>query len=192
MDPELRNIFITTGLVIIVIALFLWLFRSLLFRTGGGADSARDKLEAAGYETITATRRKEYSVIGLGALIIILCLSAIVYFGYMLFAGGINDIFESVKLLNLMLSFIPAVVFLLLIIIASRRYLTHQSLTLEEFRVFKASRDKAISEYQAKRSGQTEKKEEKHSSKQARTEARKKKADNIAVAKKMKGKTTRH
>jgi membrane protein implicated in regulation of membrane protease activity len=192
MDPELRNIVITTGLVIIIIALFLWLFRSLLFRTGRGEEYQQDKLGAAGYETITSTRRKEYSVIGLGTLIIILCVSAIVYFGYMLFAAGLNDIFESIKLLNLMLSFIPAVIFLVLIITASRRYLNRQQLTLEEFRTFKTDRDKAISEYQAKRSGQREKKVEKRSVKQIRLEARKKKVEGLATAKKIKGKTTRH
>jgi len=193
MDPQLKNILLTVALVVIVFALFLWLLRSLLTKTKPTSkEYARDRLEIAGYETIGSTQRKEYSVAGLSTLIILLCLGIIGYFGYMLFSGGIMDMVERVRLLNLILVFIPAIVFLTLIIVTSMSYLKHQLITLDEFRDFKSNRDKAIMEYQAKRSGKLEKKEEKRSIKQMRAEGRRKKAEEVERAKKRRRKTARH
>lgn len=153
MGPELKNLLITLPLLGIMLGLVFWLVRTLVTGPGGREGRVRDRLEAAGYEPIQRIRRKEFAVMGLGGLAIVLCLGVMGLLVYWLVTADLGDGRETSRLLELLLMFLPALAMLGLVIAASRRYLRMQQTTLEEFRVFKARRDKAIGEYREKRRG---------------------------------------
>ncbi len=154
MGPELKNLLITLPLLAIMLGLLFWLARSLVTGPGGRRGGrGQDRLEAAGYEPIQHIRRKEFAVMALGGLAIVLCLGIMGLLVYWLVTAELGDGRETSRLLELLLMFLPAMVMLGLVIAASRRYLRMQQTTLEEFRVFKARRDKAIGEYREKRRG---------------------------------------
>jgi len=161
MSSEIKNILITLPFLVVLLVLFFWLVRALMpSARSRAADYAQDRFQLAGYETMEQIRRKEYSVIGVGVLVILICLGIMGLLGYWLFAEGISNDLTSRRALNLMLVFIPALILSGMIIAASSSYIRRQRATLEEFRRFKASRDKAIAEYQAKREGKLRGKKE--------------------------------
>ncbi|HUU30308.1 MAG TPA: hypothetical protein VM123_21090 [archaeon] len=190
MPPEMKNILITIPFVIILVALFIWLFKTLLLGPSA-AEFKRDKFEEAGYETIGLIRRKEYSVIGLGTGVIILCLLIMGFLSYRLFADGFPTDLSDLKMLNLILIFIPAIVLLVFIVSGSRHYIKHQQLTLNEFRRFKVLRNKAISEHQDKRSGKTTE-EKKDKAPKGEVKKRERRIPTHLKEKKRRPKSTKH
>ncbi len=154
MPPELKRILLTIPFVILAIVMFIWLVKILL--PGGGQQGEAlkiDDFDRAGYETMSEIRRKECSVMVVGALVILICVLLGGFLGYWAVVSAINGESGSAKSFELILAFIPAIVLLSLIIIASKRYMHSQQGTLKEFRQFQTSRRKALAEYEEKRKG---------------------------------------
>ena len=161
MPPEIKNFLITAPFGLILLIMLIWLIKALIPSAREQAKMyRRDKFDLAGYETITDIRRKEYAVISLSVFVIILCLAVMGGLIYMIISAGFDTAFEEQTGMNVFLVFIPAVILLALVIKTSNYYIRTQQNVLEEFRRFRAARDKAIEEYEAKRSGKDKKKKE--------------------------------
>ena len=164
MSPEVKNLLITGPFVLILLFLLVWLARALIpTHREIIKQQTQDKFDQAGYEPMDSIQRKEYSVIGLSILVIVLILGAIGGLGYLLFNSGISSVASDQQGLNTIIIYVPAIVFLILIIAGSTSYMKRQQHTLREYKEFRGKRAQAIEEYQAKRSGKTkeEQKEEK-------------------------------
>jgi membrane protein implicated in regulation of membrane protease activity len=154
MDPELKNILVTGAFVLVMLVLFIWLIRALLPSAKEDARQAsRDEYETAGYETMDTVRRKEFAAMGAGVFAILLILTMIGGLGYLLWTADFSSLANDQAGLDTIMVFVPALVLLVMIIAASSRYIKHQQVVLHEYRVFKSKRQKAIDEYEAKRSG---------------------------------------
>jgi hypothetical protein len=151
MASDLKNVLLTIPFLILLVVMFLWLLRAMI--PGKRAVERRDKFDRAGYETVRTTRAKEYSVIGISALVILSCLGLMGFLTYQIFREGIAGDFGAAKSLDIVLIFIPAIVLLSFVVVASRRYVKHQEKTLAEFKDFKAKRQQALSNYNEKRRG---------------------------------------
>ncbi len=162
MPSDITNVLITGGLILVLLVIFIWLLRALMpSSTQQARRSARDEFDSAGYETMDQVRRKEFSVIGLGALAILICVAIFGGIVYMLWQSGFSASPSDLEGMNILLVFIPAIVMLVMIISASRRYVKHQQIVLREYRVFRSKRERAIKEYEGKRSGKDKKAEKK-------------------------------
>lgn len=163
MSSEITNLLVTGGLILVLLVIFVWLLRALMPGTQQEARrAASDVYDAAGYETMDRIRRKEYSVMGLGVFMILLCVGIAGALGYLVWQAGFSATPADLEGMNTLLVFIPALVMLVMIIGASKRYVKHQRVVLREYRVFSSRRVKAIKEYEEKRAGKdNEKKEEK-------------------------------
>lgn len=163
MPPEMKNLLITAPFVIVLIVLLIWLIRALVPSDREQARMYRkDKFELSGYEPMARIKKKEYAVITLGVVVIVLCVAMVGGLGYLVYSAGAEALIEDQTGLNTILTVIPAVILLILIITGSRSYIRSQHKTLQEYRQFQAARHKAISEYKAKREGK-DKEEEKRS-----------------------------
>ena len=161
MPPEIKNFLITVPFGLILLVILIWLIKALIPSAREQAKMyRRDKFELAGYETITDIRRKEYAVISLSVFVIILCLAVMGGLIYLLVSAGFGEVFREQAGMNIFLVFIPAVVLLVLVVKTSGHYIKTQQHILQEFRRFRTARDKAIAEYEDKRSGKDKKKKE--------------------------------
>ena len=154
MPPEIKNFLITAPFGLILLLIFIWLIRALIPSARDQAKQyRRDKFESAGYEPITDIRRKEYTVISLSVFVIILCLAVMGVLVYLIASAGFDSAFEEQTGMNILLVFIPAIILLVLVVKASGHYVHTQQQVLQEFGKFRKAREKAIAEYEAKRSG---------------------------------------
>lgn len=152
MSGNMNNILITLPFIVILVLLFFWLVKALA--PGRKEVDRRDRFEQAGYETVRQTRRKEYSVIGVSVLVIGLCLGFMGFLAWELFnAGASASAADTERSLETILIFIPAVILLTLVSVASRKYIQRQELILHEFKEFKGKREQALKEYEVKRHG---------------------------------------
>lgn len=162
MPPELKKILLTIPLIIVLLVMFFWLVKALLSGTGHDEEALKlDDFERAGYETMSEIRRKESWVMGVGTLVILICLFFGGVLGYWAVVSAVQGDSGADASFELVLTFIPAVILLIMIITASGRYMKVQQQTMKEFRQFQASRGKALKEYEEKRKGKkktTEKK----------------------------------
>jgi hypothetical protein len=172
MPPEMQNMLLTGGFILILLVLFIWLIRALMPGTKEEARrAARDEYEIAGYETMDQIRRKEYSVIGLTTFVVLLCAAIMAGLGYLLWTSDFSSTPGDQTGMNTILVFVPTTVLLLMIIISSRRYIKHQQGVLKEYRVFRSKREKAIKEYEAKRSGkEKDEKQQVHRGRHSKTQ----------------------
>ncbi len=152
MTSDIRNVLLTLPFVIVLLLLLFWLIKAL-------APSRReierqDRFEQAGYETVRQTRIKEYSVIGGSALVIMFCLGVMGYMVWQLFSAGASaGVEDTARSMETVLMFIPAIILLTIVAIASRRYIRRQEETLHEFLDFKSKREHALKQYEDKRRG---------------------------------------
>ena len=153
MDSELKNILITIPFIIIILVLGFWLFSAMLGGKKSKGGTAGDIYSDLGYETIGEIRRKERMVIGLGLFVVIVCLSLIGFLGYWIFNMDFGRSQAYRAAINLIILTIPAIIFILTIVTASRKYINIQQVTLKEFKVYKAKRARTIEELQKKREG---------------------------------------
>jgi uncharacterized membrane protein len=154
MSPEITNMLITGGLILVLLVIFIWLLRALMpSATQEARRASRDDFDRSGYETMEQVRRKEFAVIGLGAFVILICVALVGGIIYMLWQSGFSATPEDLEGMNTLLVFIPAIAMLLMIVSASRRYVKHQQIVLREYRIFRSRRETAIKEYEGKRSG---------------------------------------
>ena len=162
MPTEYRNMLITIPFIIFLVLMFFWLIKALMPGSRDlSAKYTKDKYQQAGYETMTDIKRKEYSVIGGGIAVMVVCLAIMGALSYMVFSAGISAALEDQMGFNLILIFIPALVLMGFVIAASISYMKRQQVVLNEFRTFRTTRDKAIKEYQEKRSGKDKEQTEK-------------------------------
>src|SRR3989339_650358 len=141
MPTEFKNLLITVPFIILLVVLFFWLIRALIPGSKGQASKyAKDKYEQAGYEKMADIKRKEYSVIGGGIAVMVLCLAIMGTLSYMVFSAGVSAALEDQMGFNLILIFIPALVLMGFIIAASINYMKHQQIVLHEFRSFRTVR----------------------------------------------------
>lgn len=158
MPPEIKNFLITAPFGLILLVILIWLIKALIPSAREQAKMyRRDKFDLAGYETITDIRRKEYAVISLSVFVIILCLAIMGGLLYLMVSSGFGTVFGEQAGMNILLVFIPAVILLVLIIKTSGHYIKTQQHILQEFRRFRTVREKAIAEYEEKRSGKSKK-----------------------------------
>ena len=154
MPPEIKRILLTIPFVILAIVMFFWLVRVLMPGGDRRTEALKvDEFDRAGYETMPEIRRKECSVMVVSVLVILICVLLGGFLGYWAVVSAGHGESGSAKSFELILAFIPAVVLLSLIIMASKRYMHSQQETLKEFRQFQTSRRKALSEYDDKRKG---------------------------------------
>ena len=154
MPPEIKNFLITAPFGLILLVILIWLIKALIPSAREQAKMyRRDKFDLAGYETIADIRRKEYAVISLSVFVIILCLAIMGGLLYMMITSGFGTVFGEQAGMNILLVFVPAVILLVLIIKTSGHYIKTQQHILQEFRRFRTVREKAIAEYEDKRSG---------------------------------------
>jgi hypothetical protein len=152
MTSDIRNMLLTLPFVIVLLLLLFWLIKAL-------APSRRelerqDRFEQAGYETVRQTRMKEYSVMGGAALVIVLCLGVMGYMVWQIFSAGASaGVEDAARSMETVLMFIPAIILLIIVAIASRRYIRRQEETLHEFLEFKSKREHALKAYEDKRRG---------------------------------------
>lgn len=166
MPPEIKNFLITGLFGFILLLILIWLVRALIPSASEQARlSKRDKFDLAGYETIGDVRRKEYIFISLSVFVILLCLVIMGGLGYLIISSGFEAAFEEQGGMNILLIFIPAVILLAMVIKASSNYIQTQQHVLQEFRRFKETRDEAIAEHEAKRTGAKSKRREKSAEK---------------------------
>ncbi len=159
MPSDMTDMLLTGGLIIALVVIFIWLLRALMPSARQEAiRAARDGYDGAGYETMEQIHRKEYSVMGLGVFAILLCVAIVGALGYMLWQSGFSATPADLEGMNTLLIFIPAVVMLVMIIAGSKRYMKHQQGVLREYRVFRSKREKAIKEYDEKRTGKDQEK----------------------------------
>ena len=152
MTGNMSNILITLPFVVILILMFFWLVKALA--PGRKEVDRRDRFEQAGYETVQQTRRKEYAVIGVSVLVIGLCLGFMGFLAWELInAGASASVADTERSMETILIFIPAVILLALVSVASRKYIQRQELILHEFKEFKGKRERALKEYEVKRHG---------------------------------------
>jgi len=169
MPPELVNLLITLLFSLILLLMFFWLIRALIPSAREKAKQyMRDKFDLAGYESISAIRRKEYAVISLGFFVIILCLAIMGWLIYLITSAGFDAAFEQQRGINLVLIYIPTVILLVIIVKASSMYIKIQHEVLREFNKFRAARAKTIAEHEARRAGKGEKREEESAEKRRR------------------------
>ena len=127
MDPELKNLIVTSGFILVLLVLFIWLIRALLPSASDEARrAARDEYETAGYETMDTVRRKEYAAMGAGIFAILLILVMIGGLGYLLWTADFSSLVNDQMGLNTIMVFVPAIVLLVMIVTASMRYMKHQ------------------------------------------------------------------
>ena len=154
MTPDIKNLLVTGAFILLMLVLFIWLIRALLPSTREEArQAARDEYDTAGYETMDQVKRKEYSAMGAGIFAILIIVIMIGGLGYLLFTSGFSSMPSDQEGMNTLLVFIPAIALLVMVVTASMRYMKHQQGVLHEFRAFRTKRQKAIDEYEAKRSG---------------------------------------
>lgn len=152
MTEDMKNLLITLPFVIILFLLFFWLVKALA--PGRKEVDRRDKFEQAGYETVRQTRTKEFAVIGLSTAVIGICLGIMGYLTWELFSAGADaGASDTARSLETILLFVPAIVLLVIVAVASKRYIHRQEAILHEFNEFKSKRMHALKEYQEKRSG---------------------------------------
>ncbi|MFH1069591.1 MAG: hypothetical protein V1794_08215 [Candidatus Glassbacteria bacterium] len=156
MSGEVKNLLITGPFLIALLVLLFWLLRALIpTRRDIIRQQTQDKFDLAGYESIESIRRKEYSVIGLSVFVVLLVLGVIGGMGYLLFSSGMSAMASDIQGMNTILMYVPAVIFLILIVAGSTTYIKRQQHTMKEYKVFQTNRANAIQEYQAKRAGKT-------------------------------------
>jgi hypothetical protein len=158
MAPDVQKILLTVPFIIVLVVMFFWLVKALLpGKTSSRAEALKlDDFDRSGYETMEQIRRKEYGVMALGTVVIVICLLLVGGLGYWVFqaaASGDNSADGSFELL---ITFIPAIIMLFLIVSGSRRYVKIQQQTLGEYRMFQSKRKKALQEYEEKRKGSKE------------------------------------
>lgn len=154
MAPEIKSLLVTGAFIILLLVLFIWLLRALMPGSREEArQAARDEFDTAGYESMDQIRRKEYSVMGLSVFVILIGLAMVGGLGYLLWTAGFSSDPADQAGMNTLLVIIPAIVMLVMVVLASSRYIKHQQSVLHEYKVFKSKRAKAIQEYEAKRSG---------------------------------------
>ncbi len=161
MSPEITNLLMTGGLIIVLLVIFIWLLRALMPSARHDARrAASDNFDNAGYETMDQVRRKEYAVMGLGVFTIMLCVAIVGALGYLVWQSGFSTTPADLEGMNTLLVFIPAMVMLVMIVKASKRYVKHQLAVLREYRLFRSRRERAIKEYEAKRAGKNKNQKE--------------------------------
>ncbi len=154
MTGDIRNFALTLPFVVILLLLLFWLIKALA--PSRREVEQRDRFEQAGYETVRQTRMKEYSVMGLSVVVILFCVGVMGYLAWQLFhAGAGAGALDATRSMETMLMFIPAIVLLTFVALASRRYIRRQEETLNEFNEFKSKRQHALKAYEEKRRGQT-------------------------------------
>ncbi|MCE5272940.1 hypothetical protein LLH00_16810 [bacterium] len=152
MTEDIRNFILTLPFVVILLLLLFWLIKALA--PSRRDMERRDRFDQAGYETVRQTRMKEYSVMGLSVAVIVFCLGVMGYLAWQLFhAGAGAGVEAATRSMETMLMFIPAIVLLTFVAVASRRYIRRQEETLHEFNEFKAKREHALKAYDEKRRG---------------------------------------
>ncbi|MFC1613894.1 hypothetical protein ACFL5K_01190 [Gemmatimonadota bacterium] len=170
MTPDVQRILLTVPFIIVLIVMFFWLVKALLpGKTSSRAEALKlDDFDRSGYETMEQIRRKEYGVMALGTVVIVICVLLVGGLGYWVIKAAASGDSSADGSFELLITFIPAIIMLFLIVSGSRRYVKIQQQTLGEYRMFQTKRKQALKEYEEKRKGAKEDAKKKDAGPQSR------------------------